>query len=82
MHNVKYVNAGLNNIFSLLQRHIAQEKVSEMFPCDLFPLAGWYKIGDDRYSVNLLLLEYSIGIKGTELYWFELYSDRHTYIQR
>lgn len=79
MHNVKYVNAGLNNISSLLQRRIAQEKVSEMFPCDLFPLAGWYKIGDDRYSVNLL---YSIGIKGTELCWFELYSDRHTYIQR
>lgn len=79
MHNVKYVNAGLNNISSLLQRRIAQEKVSEMFPCDLFPLAGWYKIGDDRYSVNLL---YSISIKGTELCWFELYSDRHTYIQR
>lgn len=79
MHNVKYVNAGLNNISSLLQRRIAQEKVSEMFPCDLFPLAGWYKIGDDRYSVNLL---YIIGIKGTELCWFELYSDRHTYIQR
>lgn len=41
MHNMNYVNAGLDNISSVLQRHIAQEKVSEMFPCDLFSLTGW-----------------------------------------